>query len=132
MVVGSPTYIKEFIRTAENHSVIGGMLYPHKILLSTDCHLELSASELLDDKNTQIYPTLIGFMHWASVIGRIDIYFTVSSLSRFSANPRKYHPTLVLHVIGYLKKFPNRRIVVDSNPLEIDDELRRGNFNPVF
>ena len=62
----------------------------------------------------------------------LDICFAVSTLSRFSANPRQDHPTLALHVMGYMKKYLNRRIVIDSNPMKIDDDLRKGNFDPDF
>ena len=131
-VVGSSTYTKEAVRKMESHPVIGGKLYPHRTPLPADCHPEISTSELLDDKMTKIYQMLVGLMQWASVIGRLDICFAVSPLSRFSTNPRQDHLTLALHVMGYMKKYPNRRIVIDSNPMTIDDELRNRNFDPDF
>ena len=129
-VVCSSTYWKEAVRKVESRPAIGGTLYPHRTPLSTDCLSEITTSELLDDKMTKIYQMLIGLMQSASVIGRLDICYAISSLSRFSANPRQDHLTLALHVMGYMKKYPNRRIVIDSNPMTIDDELRRGNFDP--
>ena len=67
-----------------------------------------------------------------SLIGRLDICFAVSSLSKFSANPRQDHLTLALHVMSYMKKYPNRRIVIDINLMKIDDELRKGNLDLDF
>jgi hypothetical protein len=58
---------------------------------------------------------------WVVTIGRIDVCHATSSLSRFSACPRKGHLDRLLRVFGYLKKRPNRRIVVDSR-----DPIRRG------
>jgi hypothetical protein len=47
-------------------------------------------------------------------IGRIDVAHATSSLSRFTACPRKGHLERLLRVFGFLKKRPNWRIVVDS------------------
>jgi hypothetical protein len=51
---------------------------------------------------------LIGMAQWACTIGRLDIAFAVSSLSRFSANLRIGHLALDIYLFGYLKKYPNR------------------------
>jgi hypothetical protein len=75
---------------------------------------------------------LIGIAQWACTIGRLDIAFAVLSLSRFLAAPRVHLLELALHLFGYLKKYPNRRIVVDSHPLKIDDDLRKDSFHPDF
>jgi hypothetical protein len=48
---------------------------------------------------TQKYQALIGMAQWAScVIGRLDIGFAVSSLSRFSAAPRQGHLELAYYL----------------------------------
>ena len=65
-------------------------------------------------------------------MGRLDVCFAVSSLSRFSASPRQNHLKLARHVIGYLKRHPNRRIVFHSNQLQVDPELQQDNFHPEF
>jgi hypothetical protein len=70
------------------------------------------------------YQVLIGMAQWAVTIGRLDIAFAVSSLSRFSAAPREHRLELACYLFGNLKKHPNRRIVVDSRPLLVDDDLR--------
>ena len=51
---------------------------------------------------------------WIVVIGRLDVCHATSSLSRFTACPRKGHLERAIHIFGFLKKRPNRRIVVDS------------------
>ena len=60
-VVGSSTYTKEAVRKVESYPLIGGKLYPHITPLPADCHPEISTSELLDDKMTNIYQMLISF-----------------------------------------------------------------------
>jgi hypothetical protein len=69
---------------------------------------------------------------WACVIGRVDIGFAVSSLSRFSAAPRQGHLELAYYLFGYLKQHRNRRIALDSRPLLINDELLKDSFHPDF
>ena len=39
---------------------------------------------------------------------------------------------LALHVMRYLKKYPNKRIVIDSRPLVVDDKLKLTAFHPKF
>jgi len=56
-------------------------------------------------------------LNWIVCLGRMDVAFAVTSLSRFSACPRKGHLSRLMRIFGYLKKFKNRRIVVDSNDL---------------
>lgn len=77
-------------------------------------HPEEDDSEILGDSDHQKYQMLVGMLNWIVCLGRIDVAFATSSLSRFTACPRKGHLDRVLRVFGYLKKNKNRRIVVDS------------------
>eukprot|EP00957_Ditylum_brightwellii_P070971 5393211-Ditylum_brightwellii.AAC.1 len=77
-------------------------------------HPEMDTSEILTDSDHQKYQMLIGMLNWIVTLGRIDITFAVSSLSRFAACPRKGHMERAIYVFGYLKKKPNRRIKMDS------------------
>ena len=47
-------------------------------------------------------------------------------------NSRENHLALTLLLFGYLKKNPNKRIVLDSRPLLVDDGLRSDSFHPDF
>jgi Reverse transcriptase (RNA-dependent DNA polymerase) len=133
-VLSCATYLKECIRRieADDELLLDGTLWTHRTPLPEGCHPELDDSTLLSDVGVRKYQMLIGMAQWACTIGRLDIAFAVSSLSRFSAAPREYHLELALHLFGYLKKNPNRRIVLDSRPLIIDDDLRHDSFHPDF
>jgi hypothetical protein len=74
----------------------------------------MDCSPVLGDEGHQKYQMLIGMLVWIVTIGRIDVAPATSSLSRFTACPRQGHLDRALRVFGYLKKRPNRRIVVDS------------------
>ena len=69
---------------------------------------------------------------WAVTIGRLDIAYAVSSLSRFNANPREGHLELAMHVFSYLKRFPNKRLLLDSRPMGKDPKLDQESFHPDF
>ena len=133
-VLSCATYLKECVRRleADPELCLDGTLYPHRTPLPESCHPELDESTLLSDVGIRKFQMLIGMAQWACTIWRLDIAFAVSSLSRFAAAPREHHLELALFLFGYLKKNPNRRIVLDSRPLLIDDELRKDSFHPDF
>ena len=131
-VLSCATYVKECLRKIEADLGDSNSLYRHRTPLPQESHPELDSSELLDATGVQKYQALIGMAQWACVIGRLDIGFAVSSLSRFSAAPRQGHLELAYYLFGYLKQYPNRRIVLDSRPLLIDDELLTDSFHPDF
>jgi hypothetical protein len=109
-ITGCATYAKECIRRVEAEFPDGVTLIPQYAPLPDECHPELDESELLSPEGRRQYQAYIGMLQWATTIARPDISFAVSSLSRFSAAPRKGHLDLALHLLGYLKHFPNRRI----------------------
>jgi len=121
-VTGCTTYLKEAIRKVEAPDKCG-LLYPHHTPLPPECHPEMDESPLLDDQDTRRYQMLIGMAQWAVTIGRVDIAFAVNSLSRFSANPRQGHFELIQYLFGYLKQYPNRRILINSDPMVYDEKL---------
>ena len=53
-------------------------------------------------------------MNWIFGFGQFDIAHATSSLARFASCSREGHIDRGLRVCGYLKKYPNKRIVVDS------------------
>ena len=121
--IGCKKYLKEAIKRVEG---IYGNLKKERIPSKAGDHPELDTSELLDDKEHQKYQMLIGILVWVVTIGRVDIAHVTSSLSRFTSAPRKGHLSRLLLVFGYLKRRPNRRIIVDSR-----DPIYRGGENSI-
>ncbi len=127
------TYLKECVRPIESDPELDVELWTQRTPLPEGCHPELDDSDLLPDLGIRKYQMHIGMAQWASKIGRLDIAsFAVSSLTQFSAAPREHHLELACYLFGYLKKHPNRRIVVDSRSLLVDDDLRTTSFHPDF
>ena len=82
--------------------------------METNDHPEEDTSNVLDDDmHRKKHQILIGILNWLVTIGRMDIAYAVSSMSRFSSCPREGHLIRVMKIFGYLKKYPNHRILVD-------------------
>lgn len=126
------TYITECIRKIEADEYFRGELIKHNTPIPDKVHHEMDESELLDDMGIKKFQMLIGMAQWALTIGRMDISYAVSSLSRFNTNPRYNHLVLALHLFGFLKKFPGRRLVIDSSPLMASEEYQKDTFHPDF
>ncbi|CAJ1970455.1 unnamed protein product [Cylindrotheca closterium] len=134
---GTKTYVEECIRR------IQALLPPDHLLCTHNTpapyngkasHHEEDKSDFLDDAGKRQYQMLVGMAQWAVTIGRMDIAYAVSSLSRFSSAPREGHLELAFYLFGYLKKFPNKQLPVDSRPLELCPTLTatKGTFKADF
>jgi len=131
-ILGANTYVKECLRKIQDSMGENEYLVPNKAPLPENCHPEMDTSALLNSNGIQRYQALIGMAQWACTIGRLDICYAVSSLSRFSSNPRSGHLELALHLFGYLKKYPARSVVLDSRPIVLDPEIVKESFHPDF
>lgn len=121
------------MRKVEADPLIGGKLYPHKKPLPEGVHPKIDESPLLDPEGVRTYQMLIGSAQWANTLTRLDICYAVSSLSHFSVNPKESHLEMALHLFGYLKKNPNRGVLMDYRPLLLDSEyLKQKTFHPDF
>ena len=120
-VINSSTYCRESIRKVEAR--LGRTIAKQKTPLPTKeeyAHPEIDDSPLLGKEEHRLYQSLIGQLQWMNIIGRIDITQAVSCLNRFCSCPRSRHLDMAIHVFGYIKQFPVRRILVDSRPLVFD------------
>lgn len=60
-------------------------------------------------------------LRWVVEIGRLDILLEVSMLSHHLALPREGHLEQALHIFGYLKEHPKRKIAFDPDHPEVDE-----------
>ena len=112
-------FSKEAIRKYETkHSLT---IKKENIPIAVDAKPELDDSELLNLDRHREFQHIIGLCQWMIIRGRIDIAYSVSSLSRFSAAPREGHLEMARRILGYLKKFPRKGIVMDPSPPVTDD-----------
>ncbi|CAJ1939864.1 unnamed protein product [Cylindrotheca closterium] len=89
---GTKTYVEECIRRIQALLPPGHLLCTHNTPAPYDgkaSHPEEDKSDFLDDAGKRQYQMLVGMAQWAVTIGRMDIAYAVSSLSRFSSAPRE-------------------------------------------
>jgi hypothetical protein len=133
--IGCKKYIKESLRRVQAKF---GNIPKQSVPMANDDHPEMDASPLLDDDGHRDYQMLMGILNWVVVIGRMDIAYAFTSLSRFSIAPRKGHLDRALKVFGYLKKYPGKRIIIDSrDPIyegseEVYSEDLRDEFEELY
>ena len=85
-----------------------------KAPLTWDYHPKLDASDPLDTQEALYYQSLIGILHWAVEMGRMDITTEVSIMSSFVAMPREGHLQQLYHLFAYLEAHHNTRVVFDG------------------
>ena len=75
-------------------------------------------SPLLGETDHIFYQMILGMDQWLNTIGCPDVYYICCSLSRYGLCPRGGHFKMVLHLFGYIKNVPNRRIPFDSRDID--------------
>ena len=75
---------------------------------------ELDVSPELDKEEHAKYQQLIGMLHWATELGRVNILFQVSLLSSHLALPREGHLEAFYGVFAYLEKHLDCNLVFDD------------------
>ena len=74
---------------------------------------ELDTSDECDPEEASYFGSLIGVMRWIVELGRVDIHTEVSILSSFLAMPRTGHLDAAIHIMSYLQKKHNARLMMD-------------------
>jgi len=89
--------------------------------MTTGYRPELVASPLLEPGQASYFMSLIGILHWAVKLGRIDIFIGITLLSGHMVQPRIGHMNEVLHIFSYLKCHENSNLVFDLQPKYWDE-----------
>lgn len=122
--LSSTKYVKQAVRNVELELKKTGNKLNSRTLepLAHGYKPELDVTEPLDAKRANFYQNLIGVLRWAVELGRIDINYHVAIMSKFLAAPRKGHLEQVFCIFAYLKKNPSYRIVMDSSPIDWEED----------
>ena len=81
-----------------------------QIPIDSGDHLELDASEFLDEEGIEIYQSLIGSMQWPISIGKYGIHTAAMTMSSFCIQPQVRHLERLERMFGYLCKFCHYKI----------------------
>jgi hypothetical protein len=118
-VFSAKTYLDEILSTVAGPDDPERKLKVRKVNspMPEDCKPEEDDSPLLGDADRRRYLRYIGIFVWLTMLGRYDLVFTCSSLSRFNAMPRVGHMALAIRVFGYLRD--HRDVGVGIDPRDI-------------
>ena len=119
----SDRYISALIQTVEDVLERKGNSLPNKCVtpFSSGYRPELNVSPELKVDGMQYFQELIGMLRWACELGRLDILLEVSLLSAHLALPREGHLQQALHIFGYLKCRPKRKLAFDPDHPQVDE-----------
>jgi hypothetical protein len=81
--------------------------------LPPNYHPEDDNSAFLKDEEVALYQSFVGTLQWAVELGRIDLTFGVSLMSRFSGAPREDHMQKILWMFTYIKRHLESKLVFD-------------------
>lgn len=121
---------RNYIKAAliQVQQMIGCDIREERTPCATGDHPEEDQSEILCNVRHREYQSMAGMAQWLTTLGRLDICYAVSSLSRFCSSPREGHYKRMVRLFGYLKKYPDKSISIDGrDPIyapDHEDELR--------
>jgi hypothetical protein len=110
------TYIENVVKKYE--TMLKEEFKKCKTPMDQGYHPELDESDLLDPKQVTLFRGLVGSANWAITLGRYDVHYATNALSRFSMMPRVGHLTAMKRIFGYLKQYPDAKIIIDPKPME--------------
>ena len=85
-------------------------------------HAELDDSPLVSPERITIYRSLIGSANWVLTLGRFDIAYTLSTLSRYNNAPREGHMKALQRLFCYLNTYKDGQIILDDDEAPVRKE----------
>jgi hypothetical protein len=113
LTLSAKTYIQNVIPKFEG--LFGKEFKPIKTPISEGYHPKIDDSPLCTKDDSDKYRSNIGCYIWIIVLGRFDISYATSAMSGFNMVPREGHLNAVKRTLSYLKKFPKRRVIIDTS-----------------
>ena len=81
----------------------------------------MDTSPELKQDGLQRYQELIGMLHWAVELGRVDVLLETALMSTHLALPRQGHLEQLYHIFGYLKAHPKFNLLFDPQHPKVDE-----------
>ena len=121
--MSSEKYCKAAVQNVETKLESQGKRLPNRCgsPLKSGYRPELDVSQELKAEGLSYYQELIGILRWAVELGRVDILLETSLMSAHLAMPRIGHLEAVIHMFGYLKEHPKRRLAFDPDHPPVDE-----------
>ena len=90
-------------------------------------HPELDDSLLMDATNHSKHRALIGSANWVNTLRRMEVTYATNTMVWYSMAPREGHLIASKRLFGYLEKHPDGQILIDPNPIDHSESLRKFN-----
>ena len=117
--LSAATYIKN--STEKIESMMECALPNSPTPMAESYHPELDDSPIVNHELASKFRTMIGCANWIITLGRFDVQYATSMMSRFSMAPREGHLKAMKRVFGYLKHRPNGRLLCDPTKPDFGD-----------
>ena len=91
----------------------------HKTPMDSNYHPELDESPIVNADRISKYRSMIGSLNWINTLGRFDISYALSTMSRYSMAPREGHFTAMKRIFGYLQHHCKGKIIIDPGTPDI-------------
>jgi hypothetical protein len=83
--------------------------------MSEGYHPEVDDSPLCTEDDSAKYRSIIGCCICIIILGRFDIAYATSAMSRFNMLPSEGHLKAVKRILSYFKTFPKGRAIIDTS-----------------
>jgi hypothetical protein len=81
--------------------------------MSEGYHPEVDDLPLCTEDYSAKNRSIIGCCIWIIILGRFDIAYATSAMSRINMLPREGHIKAVKRILSYLKTFPYGKVIID-------------------
>jgi hypothetical protein len=112
LAISARTNIQNVIPKFEK--LFGKELKPIKTPMSEGYHPEIDGTPLCIEEDSAKYRSVIGCCVWIIVLGRFDIAYATSAMSRLNMSPGEGHLKAVKMILAYIKTFPKGGVIVDT------------------
>jgi hypothetical protein len=113
LAISAKTYIQNIIPKFEG--LFGKEFKPIKTPMSEGYNPEVDVSPLCTEYDSAKYRSIVGCCICITVLGRFDVEYATSAMSRFNILPREGHLKAVKRILSYLKTFPKGRVIIDTS-----------------
>jgi hypothetical protein len=117
VALSARTYVENAAEKVE--VMLDQTLRQFKSPMEESYHPELDTTDVMPPLMASRFRTMIGMANWMIVLGRFDIAYATMALSRYNMEPRYGHLKALIRVFGYLKRYSNGRILVDTKEMDL-------------
>lgn len=120
--MGGNTYVKEALCIVNTHLEYDNLQFytkSHQPFSKQDYRSELDVSHMCNEDQATFYQNIVGILRCMIELGRVDILYEVSQLSKHLEDPIVGHLYLLIHIFSYLNAHDRSWLVFDDRIIKI-------------